>query len=171
MASHNESMQSATVYLALSPWRGKLKLKAPFLWATLGQRTWKTKLPLKRFNFPHILHETKEQFDCPVRLSNKKQDWSKPNIYFPRKTNHAQYTIHALYQILSFSPLPHLSVPSSVYCCSVNLVVLFQSLGVSQQPGGLSAQLHEVHRFPVAASLPLHYYILPSRDAALWGQI
>lgn len=49
--------------------------------------------------------------------------------------------------------------------------VSLQSLAVSKQPGGVSAQLYEVHRFAASAALPLHHHLLPAGHAGVWWEV
>lgn len=46
-----------------------------------------------------------------------------------------------------------------------------QVLDITEQPGGLAAQLHSLHRFPLAATLSFHCHLCPAGHAALWRQI
>ena len=64
-------------------------------------------------------------------------------------------------------PRGHLCVTLLLFLTAL----LPKALGVAKQPGGVAAELHEVHRLPAAAALPLHHHLLPAGHAAVRGKV
>lgn len=60
---------------------------------------------------------------------------------------------------------------------NVNLKVMshiypsLQVLGISEEPGGVIDELHEVHHQPTVPALPLHCGLRSAGHAAVWGQV
>eukprot|EP00069_Balaena_mysticetus_P005505 bmy_04847T0 len=54
---------------------------------------------------------------------------------------------------------------------ALRLLRIFKVLGISQEPGRLSSQLHEIHHQPVVPPFPVHRRLCPSGNATLWWPI
>ena len=50
-------------------------------------------------------------------------------------------------------------------------VCVSQVLELPEEPGGVAAQLHEVHYQPALPPLPLHRGLCPAGHAALWRTV
>ena len=90
-----------------------------------------------------------------------------------KKTLFIQYTsvcsLHGLEHLFPFiqSHFEHVPYPLVFkwYCVALKV------LGVSEEPGGVSDELHEVHHLPHLPPLPLHRGVCPAWHAALWWQV
>lgn len=52
-----------------------------------------------------------------------------------------------------------------------SVISLCQILGLSQEPGCVPHELHEVHYQPAFSSLSLHCGVRSAGDAAFWGKV
>lgn len=51
------------------------------------------------------------------------------------------------------------------------MISLCQILGLSQEPGCVPHELHEVHHQPAVPSLSLHRGVCSAGDAAVWREV
>lgn len=56
-------------------------------------------------------------------------------------------------------------------CVQKDVISLCQILGLSQEPGCVPHELHEVHYQPAFSSLSLHCGVCSARDAAFWRKV